>query len=255
MNVQSVLTIGFGDFYPTTDAGRGFLFVFELLGVIQLGLVISSITRFVSNMTADKIVKTHQRHARESTVGRAVTSEKELRERLGLPPRQHSRAPDGHHHPSALGSDLNQGPRRRSSISQYGKLEIVGRTVKFHEKKAGITAGGRGVGRTSSFGKKPLNRDGRTGHKNSSTQKGRRYQRRQKLLLLQEEKDRFEAMREIQDETRRFKQYYALALSVLAFAGLWCFGALVFMLTEERILGLSYFDSLYFCFVSLLTIG
>lgn len=211
--------------------------------MIQLGLVISSISRFVSNMTADKIVKTHQRHARESTVGRTVTSEKELRERLGLPPRRHSGPSDGRHHSSALSSAPEQGARRRSSISQYGKLEIVGRTVKFHEKKTDVMARGRGAVCTSNFGKKPL------------SQKGRQYQRRQKLLLLREEKDRFEAMREVQDETRRFKQYYALALSVLAFAVLWCFGALVFRLTEERILGLSYFESLYFCFASLLTIG
>lgn len=198
-------------------------------------------------MTADKIIKTHQRHARESTVERTVTNEKELRERLSLPPRQHSGiGPSVEHHlhrSSALNFDADQGARRRSSISQYGRLEIVGHTVKFHEKKANILARGRGVGRTSSFDKKPL------------SQKGRRFQRRQKLLLLQEEKDRFEAMREVQDETRRFKQYYALALSVLAFAVLWCFGALVFMLTEERILGLTYFGSLYFCFASLLTIG
>lgn len=252
---QSVLTIGFGDLFPMTDAGRGFLFVFELLGIIQLGLVISSISRFVSNISADKIIKTHQKHARESTVGRTVTSEKELRERLGLPARRGS---DGQYRrPSATSTkDARSGENRRTSISKYGRLEIVGRTVTFHEARPNISAGGRGAGRTSTYpkgGKKALSRDEKM--RQGGSRKERRYQRRQKLLLLQEEKDRFEAMREIQDETRRFKQYSALAMSLLAFGVLWCFGALVFMVTEERILGMSYFQALYFCFVSLFTIG
>lgn len=141
-------------------------------------------------------------------------------------------------------------------MSRYGRLEIVGRTVTFHEAKPQISAGGRGAGRTSSYArdKKALSRDEKM-RQGDVGRKEKRRQRRQKLLLLQEEKDRFEAMREIQDETRRFKQYSALALSVLAFGVLWCFGALVFMITEERILGMTYFESLYFCFVSLFTIG
>ncbi len=54
------------------------------------------------------------------------------------------------------------------------------------------------------------------------------------LILLKEEKDRFEAMREIQSNTSRFKQYYALAMSLLAFGILWCVGAAVFMVAERR---------------------
>ncbi|KIN08455.1 hypothetical protein OIDMADRAFT_110969 [Oidiodendron maius Zn] len=76
-----------------------------------------------------------------------------------------------------------------------------------------------------------------------------------RLLLLKEEKDRFDAMRDIQASTHKFKRYYALAMSILAFGILWCVGALVFMYAEHRLQNLTYFDSLYFCYVSLLTIG
>lgn len=261
---QSVLTIGFGDLYPATDAGRGFLFVFELLGIIQLGLVISSVSRFVSSISSDKIIKAHQKHARESTVGRTVTSEKELRERLGLPPARRGSKDTHKEQQQKRDTATSPGPgiegsgaqRRRSSLSRYGRLEIVGRTVTFHEARPNVSAGGRGAARTSTFSKareKALSRDEKM--RQDGSKKARRHQKRQKLLLLQEEKDRFEAMREIQDETRRFKQNTSVALSVLAFVLLWCLGALVFMLTEQRILGLSYFQSLYFCFVSLFTIG
>ena len=40
--------------------------------------------------------------------------------------------------------------------------------------------------------------------------------RKQKLLLLQEEKDRFDAMRSIQKSTSTFKKYSALSMSVIA---------------------------------------
>jgi potassium channel subfamily K len=238
----TVLTIGFGDLYPQTDAGRGFLFVFEPLGIIFLGLVISSISRFAANISADKIIKTHQRHARESTVGRTVTNEAELRERLGLPARRPSSA--------ALSTRS-----RRESLDHYGRLQVVGRTVTFKEKKAPARGGGRG-GAARTAKKKPASRDEKMRARASAkTSQEKRKHRRQKLLLLQEEKDRFEAMREIQDETKRFKQYTALGMALLAFGLLWFVGAVVFMLTEARLSQLTYFEALYFCFVSLLTIG
>lgn len=62
-------------------------------------------------------------------------------------------------------------------------------------------------------------------------------------------------MRQIQAETNKFKQYYALSMSILAFGILWCVGAAVFMVAERRIQNMSYFEALYFCWVSLLTIG
>jgi len=263
------LTIGFGDFAPATDPGRGFLFVFQLVGVIFLGLVISSITKFAANISADKIIKQHQLHARESTVGRAVTSERELRERLGLPPRSNPVSPS-----PATQSSLLAESGRRGSLAQYGRLEIVGRTVTFHEnrKKSSQVASTRRWGgfdgncnsndNENGSGKSNGNENKPRGRSRSSVLRGgretsqeKRKRRRQKLLLLEREKDRFEAMRQIQKETRRYKQYWALGMAALAFGLLWCMGAFVFMVTEAHIGGLRYFECLYFCFVALLTIG
>ncbi|KAI4148878.1 MAG: hypothetical protein L6R39_002667, partial [Caloplaca ligustica] len=79
--------------------------------------------------------------------------------------------------------------------------------------------------------------------------------RNQKLLLLEEEKDRFDAMRRIQKSTSNFKRYTALTMSVTAFGLLWCVGAVGFWRAEQKTQGLTYFEALYFCFVSLVTIG
>ncbi|KAL9594635.1 MAG: hypothetical protein Q9219_006919 [cf. Caloplaca sp. 3 TL-2023] len=62
--------------------------------------------------------------------------------------------------------------------------------------------------------------------------------RKPKLVLLQEEKDRFDAMRRIQQ----------IGL-------LWCVGAVGFWQAEQKTQNLTYFQALYFCYVSLLTIG
>ena len=82
-----------------------------------------------------------------------------------------------------------------------------------------------------------------------------RPRRKSRAVLLQEEKDRFDAMRRIQHSTHTFNRYTALTVSVTAFGVLWCAGAAVFYATEKHTQDLSYFRALYFAYVSLLTIG
>lgn len=72
-----------------------------------------------------------------------------------------------------------------------------------------------------------------------------------KLLVVRDEKDRFDAMRAIQSETMRFQRWNALILSLIAFGIVWTCGAAVFWRLES----IRYFDALYFGFCSLLTIG
>lgn len=72
------------------------------------------------------------------------------------------------------------------------------------------------------------------------------------------EKDRrqyeFEAMRKIQEVATKKRQYMSLATSTLAFAFLWTMGAYVFYEAEKN-QKWTYFESLYFAYTSLLTIG
>ncbi|KAE8393403.1 hypothetical protein BDV23DRAFT_149607 [Aspergillus alliaceus] len=73
-----------------------------------------------------------------------------------------------------------------------------------------------------------------------------------KTVVIKEEKDRFNAMRDIQSETVVFRRWYRLTLSLIAFGILWTCGAVVFWALEESF---TYFQALYFGFCSLLTIG
>jgi len=43
----TLLTVGFGDTAPSTDAGRGILIPFALAGIINIGLVVNSIRKFI----------------------------------------------------------------------------------------------------------------------------------------------------------------------------------------------------------------
>ncbi|KAF2401831.1 voltage-gated potassium channel [Trichodelitschia bisporula] len=76
-----------------------------------------------------------------------------------------------------------------------------------------------------------------------------------KLEQLSEERDKFLAMRHIQASTARYKRWWRLTLSICAFGILWAVGAVVFWQCERHIQGMTYFQALYFSYVSLLTIG
>lgn len=72
-----------------------------------------------------------------------------------------------------------------------------------------------------------------------------------KLLIMREEKDRFDAMRAIQYETMRFRRWNDLLISFIVFGIVWSCGAIVFWQLEN----MTYYEGLYFCFSSLVTIG
>ncbi|KAJ6261380.1 hypothetical protein Dda_4050 [Drechslerella dactyloides] len=79
--------------------------------------------------------------------------------------------------------------------------------------------------------------------------------RRTTPILMRASRDRFEAMRRIQRHTIRFKRWTALLSALIAFLSLWLLGALVFMIAEKHTQNLTYFQAMYFCYVSILTIG
>jgi potassium channel subfamily K len=250
----TVLTVGFGDFTSPNDAGRGLVLPYSVLGIIFLGLMINSIRKFAAGMSKDKIIRKHQNTLRAQTFGRTVSNEKELRERLGLPARRNSLdRPPNSRKPS------KRDPMTvRRSLEQYGHFDVNGRTITFHENKATAVGGRGGAGRAHIHRPRipALSRDAKIEQRKASQDPShKRQKRRERLILLREEKDRFDAMREIQEGTHRFKQYYALSMSIIAFGILWCVGAAVFMVAERRIQNMSYFQALYFCWVSLLTIG
>ncbi|RFU35657.1 hypothetical protein B7463_g698, partial [Scytalidium lignicola] len=240
----TVLTVGFGDFVANNTASRALLMPYSVFGIIFLGLMINSIRKFAATMSKDNVVRKHQRHERERTFDRTVTSEMELRNRLGLPPRRSSES----RRPSIYASG------GRLSFERIGHLDINGRNITFHAQREHHRGGRGGAG--NFVRAKALSQEAQLQSQAAGSRKQARHQqRRAKLLLLKEEKDRFDAMREIQKNTTRFKEYGALLMSVLAFSIVWCVGAVVFMEAEKRLQNLSYFEALYFCYVSLLTVG
>ncbi|KAJ8071776.1 hypothetical protein OCU04_002090 [Sclerotinia nivalis] len=248
----TILTVGFGDFVPNNNLGRGLLFPYAVIGIIFLGLMINSLRKFASGMSQDKIVKHHAMRQQQETFGRSVTNEKEIRDRLGLPPRSDTRRRSAVENSSGASQS---GLARRSSLDQYGHFDVQGQTITFHQKRVHPYGGREGAGRSHNSSV-PLSRDAKLQKRaDNKSPRVKHAKRREKLILLREEKDRFDAMREIQSNVRKFKQYYALSMSIFAFSILWCGGATVFWKAEKREQNLTYFEALYFCYVSLLTIG
>jgi potassium channel subfamily K len=73
--------------------------------------------------------------------------------------------------------------------------------------------------------------------------------------LLKEEKERFDAMRRIQERNELWKQWWRLGISLSVFAVFWLVGAVVFYEAEMGTMNLTYWESVYFCWVAILSIG
>lgn len=189
----------------------------------MLGLMISSITKFAAELGEDKVLQKHVERSRSRTIGRAVTSSFELEERervLGA-------------RPIITGPFPAQQPDRQTTLRIIDNKDEA-------KQNANTPSSGHEFGilrRMTSMPMQPFK------------------PKKSRLILLREEKDRFNAMRKIQSSTQKWKRWYALTISVIAFGILWCIGAVIFWQAEKTAQGITYFESLYLCYVSLLTIG
>lgn len=212
----TVLTIGFGDLYPSSNVGRGLVMPYAVGGIIMLGLIVTSLTTFATELGEDNIVQKHIERTRTRTIGRSFTSSIELKEREEL----------------ALGL--------KPTISR--PFDPVNRSIAFADNTTPLRDNDSyqdqgtflGLRRTATV-LRPI--------------------RKPRLLLLREEKDRFNAMRRIQQKTEKWKKWSSLFISTAAFSILWCIGAVIFWVAERRVQDITYFQSLYLCWVSLLTVG
>ena len=231
----TILTVGFGDYYPPNDVSRGLVFPFSVGGIIILGLLVSSIHTFAGELGKDNVVRKHMETHRQRTLSRAVSSSIEV------------------HRTDAAEKNVDWSSNRRPPISRplpLAKEEENLERVAFNDPED--RAPSRSANGKAQRG--PIHRTLRVmGHPVKTLQRARA--RKPRVVLMREEKDRFDAMRAIQQGASDFKKWYALSISVIAFGLLWCVGAVVFWVSEQPTQQLTYFESLYFCYVSLLTIG
>ena len=180
----TILTVGFGDFHPINDVGRGLVFPYSVGGIIILGLMVSSIRGFAQELGSTHVIHSHVEKQRSSTIRRTATTDVEY-EQMKL---HHRKGPHyDNDHPN---------------IS--GPFDPQKRTVAFDtEKGDDPPAHHVHVPRSNpvAAGVKRLKRAGA---------------RKPRILMMKEEKDRFNAMRKIQHETHKFKRYSALTMSVIA---------------------------------------
>ncbi|MCJ1474451.1 Potassium channel [Lambiella insularis] len=251
----TILTVGFGDFYPPNDLGRGLVLPFSVGGIIILGLMVTSIHKFAQELGHKKVIKRHVENKRAKTFDRAVTNsfeaaqKYELEKQLGKHKKQKGERPtisapfDPQKRTIAFepDADIEKGSLDRTGTDRHPSWKVFkGPLSPIKSPMSPVSNLSFKSARSMTFPVKRLRR--------VASQKS-------KVLILREEKDRFDAMRAIQRSTRHFKQYFALSMSIIAFGLLWCVGAVVFWHVESSIQGMSYWQALYFCYVSLLTIG
>ena len=252
----TILTIGFGDFFAPNDLGRGLVFPYSVGGIIILGLAVSSICRFATQLGHDKVIKKKLDQRRIKTLSMTVTTSaekeekeakhhitkkwhKDKRPKISAPfdPRQRSIVFD------LATTDVTSPKTMKSAYSQRTETPLSPRTPQSWVSGVSDLVGANML-------KKTLSRSS-TLTFSTSPALGRFTTTSTKIKMLRDERDRFNEMRNLQYQTRKWKKYVALVMSVTAFSILWCGGAVVFHHVEDE----TYFEALYFCYVSLLTIG
>jgi potassium channel subfamily K, other eukaryote len=233
----TVLTVGYGDLYPTTNIGRALLIPWSFGGILILGLVVFSIFKSVSDMGEKNIMRHHFEKARERTLGRTVTTSLELERReieLELAKeREHTK----HHHHSHRGSARSPATmqNRQTTFQLLQKASNSRRGSMSSTKAPSIMSMSSTLTRTMSM---------------KTT-----FRRHKRVKLLREEKERFAAMRKIQLKNEEWKRWVRLAVTLGLFGIFWCVGAVGFWKTEQDTLGLTYWEAVYFGWVTLITLG
>lgn len=258
----TILTIGFGDYTPTDDVGRGLVFPYSVGGTIILGLMVSSIHRFAGELSTVNVLRKHVETRRVNTLSRVVTVDKDEDRRRETLEKDFEQL---HQHRIAISAPLPN-PQIQQDLDEAAADAAANpdrqeRRVEFGDTNAESLKNKSPEEEphphqflNSAFRNGPIRMTLRLITKQVKTLKKVR-SRSQKVILMREEKDRFDAMRNIQLNAKKFKKWYALLVSVSAFGTLWCVGAIVFWRAEMRTQHMSYFQALYFCYVSLLTIG
>lgn len=241
-----MLTIGFGDFYATNDTGRGLVFPYTVGGTIILGLLVSSLHKFAQELSKEKVVKKHIETRRVNTLRRVISMQDVS---LSAPGRPISRP-------------LESG-QIQHDLDEKARLDrLQGRSITFGASTRQQSSHHADEPSANQFRYKYELRS--TGLFGASLERVASLRHRvpalipsrsQKEILMRSEKDRFDKMRDIQFQAKRFKRWYALTMSVISFGLLWCVGAVVFWQVEQETQGMTYFEALYFCYVCLLTIG
>lgn len=199
------MTVGFGDFHPINDGGRGLVFPysvrkphpfvirdenhfadpFQVGGIIILGLMVSSIHKFAKELGTSHVIQRHVEKRRTWTLSRSVTSDDEFEQRK-------------------LQLRLQDSTQKGGQISTAFQSRTP--TVNFDTSKREPEPPIPGPTKrhTLIIGVKKLAKVPRVGT------------RKPKILMLREERDRFDQMRAIQKSTNDFKRYSALTMSVIA---------------------------------------
>ncbi|KAG5981981.1 hypothetical protein E4U55_002443 [Claviceps digitariae] len=174
----TLFTVGFGDFVPTTNLSKALLLPYAFIGVVSLGLVISSIRSM--------ILERGQRR---------------------------------------LDARMEEKNRRRiiRTMAKTGNDDILSPIPIHHD--VGFTGG--------------------TQTSDSSLPQNEFDRRRTEFLL----------MRKIQQQAAIRRKWLAMIISGSVWVLLWLLGAVIFMRCERPYQQWTYFDSFYFCFESLTTIG
>ena len=200
------------------------MFPYAVGGIIILGLVVSSIAKFAQQLGHDKVVQKHLDKRRVKTLSKTVTSSQEAEERYALEDMMRKKNKSGQR-PSISGP-FN--PTKRTIAFEPPETPDL-RSMKSpntfrsaYSRSSTLTSPKKTLSWASSITDRITHPSRHTHHSAMSRGIKRMGTLRKvtskttKLRMLRDERDRFNAMRKIQYNTKKFKKYVGLSMSLIA---------------------------------------
>lgn len=209
---------------------------FTFGGILTLGLVVFSIFKSVNEIGEKNIIRQHYEKSRERALGRTVTTSLELeRKEIEIElARERAQAKHAARSSSRSPATIQQKQSIYQMIKQSGSSSSGPGSLN-RSRAGSISSEPGSLARTTSF----------LGV----------VRKRKRIMLLKEEKERFEAMRHIQSKSDSWKRWLRLMVTFSVFAAFWLLGAAGFYKLEQQSLGMTYWQSVYFCWVTVITLG
>lgn len=175
----TILTVGFGDLYPTTNLARGIISPYAVGGIITLAFIVSSIHKFIRQPGEENIVRKHIERMQKSIVEHAATNSSDL----------HQRKHKEHHLIRRRTFEKRERPGISASSHPRTMRKDMGYAVESTTPPASIIPILKPLQKIC----KPL------------------------IMLTMEVKDQFVAVRDIQSRLKKFKKWIALVFSVTTY--------------------------------------
>lgn len=265
--VVSVTTVGLGDIVPKSNGAKAFVLIYALIGLLIMGLVISTVRQMVLGGNEPIVFWSQVERRREKLYEKYIgLLEENIEIQKSLDDNEEEKAENrpeneaednddtevgaNDNHNLSLENNGSQFSAEKSqNVTGSNPLRVIRTNIHTDRDDADNNDINDFNGQSDSGREVPIINKAQK----FKFQRSRLGKRKHKPVSFDEISDEsmFKLMEIIRRKSHYFQRVISLLITVFVFISFWLLGAVAFKFME----GWTYFDSVYFCFLCLLTIG